>query len=180
MAYINIDKTVENILEKYVSHCQKVLADERRRIESKKYSDLRDRTFDLDMLERARQSLKFLYVVVSDPKKYLYTNNDVINTRLTNGKTVYEMLDGIVGTNIYDPNRVFVRLSEALAFRARSGKKDEVWGYITDGVIDSEADKILKINKYMSLIDANDFVKTFKGLMPEQFFAVSMYDKKQK
>ncbi len=165
MATIDMDKTIVKLLNGYLKYCENMLAREKKQIH------------ELGQYERDKEAVEFLRVVAKDPKKYLYTGNDIFYTRLTNGKSIYDMLMPLCG-NRFDRSRsgsLLGRLSKNIVHHVKYGHNDYngVWVYYSNsGYRDSEAEEIIRMNKVIALWNSNDFVAGFKDFAPATVFAV--------
>ena len=181
MAPKNIDETIKKLLNGYAKHCAVVLAACELDIQKRKYSSDAARKQDEAELARAKQAYAFLQEIVADPKKYLYSGKDIIYTVLPDGKTVYDKLAPIL-TYRFDCSGQYIlnRLSEKIAHHVKYGQNNVngMWVYYDDAVVpDVSAMAILEMNKFIDLLNSNDLVAAFKGLLPASMFAVDAYSK---
>ncbi len=172
MAPKNIDETIQKLLNGYAQWCKTVLDKQLKEIQTKKFYTEEDRTNAVQEHTRAKQAYEYLLKIVKDPKKYLYTEKDVIYSDVIDYNKLAPMLD-----NRFDKSQkhLFVRLSEAIAHHVKYGRNDHngVWVYYGNaGMIDLEAEKILKMNKTVQLWNANNLVAAIKDIAPASVFAV--------
>lgn len=178
---INIDKTVEKLLKNYSEHCAKVLQKERKRIDKTKYANDSERELDERLYKEAVKSHEFLQRVIENPIKYLYTPQNMFYTVLDDGKSVYNMLAGIMRNPFDKGSRLLGSLSETLSAVSsyiNRNNPQKAWMYIPENR-DYYSESVLKLNKIVALWRANDFVRTFKGILPEKHFAVPMWGKEK-
>ena len=165
-----MDATIRILLDKYMKHCAAVLENKNKKLSKKKTVDDKE----LQEYTDAVYSYNFLQKVVKNPKTYLYTGKDIIYTNLKNGESLYNKLQHVLTNEFDNGTRVIYSLSEAIAhhvsspFTDKSGK----WEYWS-GNHDFEAEKILQINKVVSLLGANDFAKSLKDILPPKAFVPS-------
>ncbi len=175
---INMDKTVEQLLYKYAEHCKRVLENEKTRIDKTKCYTEQDVLSAFLEYNKAKVSYEFLLIIAQNPKKYLYTKNDIFYTDLDNGRTVYQMLESLTFPKYCGDKNVLIALSNELIKIASDPRRNEKWVYVP-GCFDREAEAVLELNKYVSLMDENVFIKTVKGLVGKSHFAISMYGKQK-
>ena len=198
MKAINVDKTVETLLKKYGEYIGSLIGKYKQDIARKKYKTKEEKEEDTNRLKEIDESYKFLQEIIKNPKKYLYHDIDMIYvgfdendnpvniTKYKNHQkdvSVYNKLDGIRQVWYrYHPNSkdVLYNLSEYIAPRIMFDKDaaNKRWEYYTGGAVtDQRVEDILNLNQYVALLKANDFVKTFKGLLPASHYAEPLYPK---
>ena len=182
-----MDKTIQKLLRNYAERCEKILDKETKSLQKRKFYDEKDRAEALQEHTKEKQALNFLMEIVKDPKKYLYRGNNILCTRLNNGKSIYEMLLPLM-TQKFDRSKngnLLVRLSENIVRHVKYGHNDYngVWMYygphrvgLSTYSSDLEAEKILQMNKVVSLWNSNDFVAAFKDFAPATVFAIKEKD----
>lgn len=168
MLIINIDKTVETLLNKYVQHCARVLENKRKSFA--KMKNATDLERELDAYNESLKSYEFLKKVAKNPKAYLYSGQDIFYTELQNGESLYSKLQHVINNDFGNGTSLLVRLCEAIAHHVSSPFENKGdWEYWS-GKCDMDAEQILKINKIVNLLDANDFVKSLKDILPVRAF----------
>ena len=171
----NIDETIQKLLKAYAQWCKTVLDKQLKEIQKKKFYTEKDRTDANQEYTRAKRAYEYLLEIVADPKKYLYSGKDIIYSETVDYNKLMPVLD-----NRFDKSQkhLLVRLSEAIAHHVNYGKNDHnnVWVYYgNSGLVDLEAEKILKMNKSVQLWNANGFVAAIKDFAPASVFAVDAY-----
>ncbi len=197
MKAINVDKTVETLLKKYGEYIGSLIGKYKQDIARKKYKTKEEKEEDTNRLKEIDESYKFLQEIVENPRKYLYHDINMIYVgfddegnvgniqklkKYKKDESVYNKLDGVRSVWYhYKPNSsdVLYNLSENIAKHVMLDKDalKKEWTYYTGGIVDSYVEEILKLNQYVSLLNANDFVRTFKGLLPSAHYAEPLYPK---
>ena len=167
MLIINIDRTIESLLNKYLARCAKVLEDKRKSLAKKKSV----KQEELDEYNASLASYEFLAKIAKNPKMYLYSGKDIIYTNLKTGESVYKKLQNVLTNEFDNGTHLIMRLSEAIAHHVSNPFTDKktAWEYYK-GNNDIEAEQVLKINKVASLLGANDFAKSLKDILPPKAF----------
>ncbi len=153
-------------------HCERVLKMESMCIKASRYTSRQVFLYDVYEHNQAMISYNFLLRIIKEPKKYLYTKDNIDNTIVHNGKTVGELLRGVMGKKFDNGTNLLHELSDALTHVSKH-IENNVWIYDTNNR-DIWADKILKINKIVSLLDEDEFVKIFKKIIHDYSFAIQM------
>ena len=198
MKAINVDKTVETLLKKYGEYIGSLIGKYKQDIARKKYKTKEEKEEDTNRLKEIDESYKFLQEIIKNPKKYLYHDIDMIYVGFDeNGNpgnitklkkyqkdvSVYNKLNGVrfVWYQYHPSSKdVLYNLSEYIAPRIMFDKDaaNKRWEYYTGGAVtDQRVEDILNLNQYVALLKANDFVKTFKGLLPASHYAEPLYPK---
>ncbi len=168
MLIINIDRTVETLLNKYVQHCARVLENKRKSFA--KMKNVTDLERELDAYNESLKSYEFLKKVAKNPKAYLYSGQDIFYTELQNGESLYSKLQYVINNDFGNGTSLLVRLCEAIAHHVSNPFENKGdWEYWS-GKCDMDAEQILKINKIVNLLDANDFAKSLKDILPVRAF----------
>ena len=170
----NIDETIKKLLNGYAQWCKTVLDKQLKEIQKKKFYTEKDRADANQEYTRAKQAYEYLLEIVADPKKYLYSGNDIIYSKTVD----YNKLMPVLG-NRFDKSQkhLLVRLSEAIAHHVKYGHNDYNgnWVYYGEPNQDFEAQNIIKMNKAVALWNANAFVAAIKDFAPASVFAVDAY-----
>lgn len=179
MAPKNIDETIQKLLKGYAKWCDTVLQKDTKALQKKKFYTEKDRTKANQECTRAKKAYEYLLEIAANPKKYLYTEKDIIYSDVVD----YNKLSPILGYH-FDRTKngpVLVRLSEAIAHHVKYGQNDHngVWVYYGEPNQDFEAQKIIKMNKVVQLWNANDFVAALKDFAPASIYAVDYYKKEK-
>ncbi|MBR0212456.1 MAG: hypothetical protein IJQ55_02505, partial [Alphaproteobacteria bacterium] len=127
MLIINIDRTIESLLNKYRAHCAKVLEDKRKSLAKKKSV----KQEELDDYNASLSSYEFLEKIVKNPKMYLYSGKDIIYTNLKNGENLYNKLQHVLTNEFDNGTGIIYKLSEAIAHHVSSPFTDKngKWEY---------------------------------------------------
>ena len=167
----NIDETIQKLLNGYAKWVATVLAKQLKELQKKKFYTEKDRAEANQEYVRTKQAYEYLLEIAADPKKYLYTEKDIIYSDVVD----YNKLMPVLG-NLFDKSgkHVIVLLSEAIAHHVKYGNNDYNgnWIYYGEPNQDFEAQNIIKMNKVVALWNSNDFVAAIKDLVPASVFAV--------
>ena len=180
---IDMDKTIEGLLKNYREYIKTLIVREGKIMLSTKYKTEIDRECaeqDFWNLKRADNLLK---LIVEDPKKYLYRKKDIIYTSVDVNKqpcdersdlpSVFEKLEPIDELlHKYRLESWLYLLSVCIAAHVNSADANKPWIYSGIKGRDINAEIVLKINKYVSLLPVNDVVRVFKSIVPARRFAV--------
>ena len=178
MAPKNIDETIKKLLDGYAKWCDSVLLKDAKALQKKKFYTNEDRKNDNQEYSAARKAYEYLLEIAADPKKYLYTEKDIIYSDVVD----YNKLLPVLGSRFDKSGKhLMVRLSEAIAQHVKYGQNDYngVWVYYGEPNQDFEAQKIIKMNKAVQLWNANDIVAALKDFAPASVFAVDAYKKEK-
>ena len=169
---INIDKTIQKLLNGYTKWVATVLDKQLKEIQKKKFRTEKERANAEQEYARAKQAYEYLLEIAADPKKYLYSGNDIIYSKTVD----YNKLMPVLDDNRFDKSQkhLLVRLSEAIAHHVKYGHNDYNgnWVYYGEPNQDFEAQNIIKMNKAVALWNANAFVAAIKDFAPASMFAV--------
>ena len=172
MAPKNIDETIQKLLNGYAKWVAAVLAKQLKELQKKKFYTEKDRAEANQEYARAKHAYEYLLEIVADPKKYLYTEKDIIYSDVVD----YNKLRPILGWrfDMTKKGHLIVRLSEAIAHHVKYGYNDHNgnWIYYGEPNQDFEAQNIIKMNKAVALWNANPFVAAIKDFAPASVFAV--------
>lgn len=167
----NIDETIRKLLNGYAKWVATVLAKQLKELQKKKFYTEKDRAEANQEYARTKQAYEYLLEIAADPKKYLYTEKDIIYSDVVD----YNKLMYVLG-NRFDKSgkHLIVRLSEAIAHHVKYGNNDHNgnWIYYGEPNQDFEAQNIIKMNKTVALWNSNDFIAAIKDFAPASVFAV--------
>ena len=178
MAPKNIDETIQKLLNGYAKWCGSVLDKQLKGIQKKHFYTEKDRMDANQEYVRNKKAYEYLLQIVADPKKYLYTDKDIIYSDVVD----YNKLLPVLG-NHFDRsgNHLLYQLSQKIAHHVKYGNDDYqgVWVYYSNSATrDLEAEAIINMNKAVQLWNANDFVAAIKDFLPASVFATDLYKKK--
>lgn len=186
MAPKNIDETIKKLLEGYAKWCYTILQKDHKRITKQYFPTPEDRAKAVQEYTAAKTAYEFLLEIAKEPKKYLYSGEDLINTGL------YDKLSPILGER-FDKSkdmRLLVALSEKIEHHVKYGHNDHEgnWiyygpdrvGFLSYQSSDLEAEAIIDMNKVVQLWNANDFVAALKDFAPASVYAVDAYKKESR
>ena len=164
----NIDETIQKLLNSYAKWCATVLEKEAKALQKKKFYTEKDRK----EYERAKKAYEYFLQIAADPKKYLYTEKDIIYSDVVDYNKLMPVLETPFDRSA---KHLLDRLSEAIAHHVKYGKNNHrgVWVYYGEPNQDFEAQNIIKMNKAVQLWNANDFVASLGDLFvrPSRFAA---------
>ncbi len=176
----NIDETIQKLLNAYAQWCEVILNKKVKDIQKGRFVIEKDRTKANQEFTLAKNANKFLKEIAKNPKKYLYSGEDLIYAK----GNLYNKLSPILNMPFdKSGNNLLVRLSEKIAYHVRYGRNDSdgVWVYSGNNIFaDFEAESILKMNKAVQLWNANALVAAFKDFAPASVYAVDLWKDKEK
>lgn len=181
MRSIDIDKTIVELLKQYKIYIKLLMDTEKKKIETMSYKNALDReAAEQDWLD-VQRAYGLFCLIVENPKKYLYRNQDIIFTCIDNKNepcllqaglpTIFEKLMPLYNlVNQYGGPHILHTLSSYIALHIQECGKQKEWIY--NGQSDFYAGAILRLNKMVNLMGASAIAKHFKEFLPERMFAV--------
>lgn len=181
MAPKNIDETIKKLLEDYAKWCATILGKQAKEIQNRYFHVADDRTEANQEYTKAKNSLAFLEKIAKDPKKYLYSGNDLIYSKLSDGQSIYDKLEPLMGMPFDRTGKfLLVRLGEQIAYHVNYGSDyNNVWVYYgKSGMSDSAAESIIMMSKTVELWNNNAFKAALKDIfLPMSAFAIDFSNK---
>jgi hypothetical protein len=181
MAPKNIDETVKKLLNGYAKWCSRILAKDAKALQKRKFLTSKDRLEAVQEYTSAKNAYEYLLQIAANPKKYLYTGQDLFRSKVVD----YHKLLPILSARFDRGGKhLFVRLCEKIAYHveyeSRFNDNNGVWVYHgNSGMLDLNAEAIIKMNKTVALWNSNDFVAAIKDFAFPSAFAVDMYKKER-
>ena len=181
MRTIDIDKTVVELLKKYQVYMKLLLESEKTRMKNTAYKNEIDREADEQDFWDVQRAYDLFRLILENPKKYLYRNQDIISTCIDNKNepcllraglsTVSEKLMPLYNlVNQHGGAHVLHMLSSYIAFHVQACGAKEPWIY--DDKPDFYAESVLRLNKHVCLMGKSALAKSLNEFLPERSFAV--------
>ncbi len=181
MRPIDIDKTIVELLKKYQVYLKLLMAVERARMKKRSYRNEIEREADEQDFLDIQRAYDLFRLILENPKKYLYHNQDIIFTCVDNKNdpcvlqaglpTISEKLMPLYNlVNQYGGPHVLHMLSAYISFHVQERGAKEPWVYY--GKSDFYAAALLRLNKSVSLMGKSSLVKSLNEFLPERMFAV--------
>lgn len=180
MAPKNIDETIKKLLDAYAKWVQTVLIEKSEKLQKQKFDSLEQRSKAERELAREKDAYVFFLKIAAEPKKYLYSDKNIIYACSENGKSLFNQLSPIL-CHPFDRSQkhLICRLSDVIVHHAMYNKPDDVWVYY-DHDYDSDAEEIMQMNKTVQLWNANELVAMFRNLKLPSAFAVNLREKESR
>lgn len=179
----DVDATIKKLLHSYAKHCRSILDNDLKRIQRNKYKTQKEFQDAKNDYYEANKAYEFLLKIANEPKKYLYTGEDIIYAKCMDGETLYTKLSPILG-NRFDRSlsgSVMCRVSECIKHHVLYGENDHNGNWICYNTNnDLDAKEIFKYNQKIQLWHGFDIVNTFKGMFPSSWFATDAYKQTQR
>ena len=181
---IDMDKTVQKLLEAYGDYVEKVLDYDEPRIAAGGFCTPGEKKQVVEGYYRTRQSYEFLRKIAQNPTKYLYYPYDIVYNGLDDDDTpgvhygkpsVSEKLEDVEKLVLARTGlKVLGQLSEGISYHvmATMYKPGDQWIYYGDKE-DCAAETVLKINKQVRLMNKTKLERLFMSMVPAHRFAVS-------
>lgn len=179
METVDIDKTIQNLLQKYSVHIGDLLSMYNRNVEKAKRKGIKPTYNTYYNYHLVNDSYKYLLQVVAEPKKFLYNETGVSGKKQNTPShaDVLKKLEPVLNLNGGCGMRLLRRLCETISHHMKYTQKDN-WFYYGPHTFDEDAEMVLKLNKTVHLLDKSDFVRFFKDMLPTHRFAVPAYAEK--